>query len=134
MSRPFAGKVAIVTGAASGIGRASARLLAQGGARVFGGDVATGTANEWRAELGGEGFDLGEALGGGAGALVDETLLEQATDTPADRSVGEDVFFDELVEQRHGGKLYALPAAGNPSPRKNQRRGGRGQNAGTRCW
>ena len=35
-------------------------------------------------------------------------------------------------EQRHGGKLYAALAAGNPSPRKNQPRGGRGQKAGTR--
>lgn len=56
MTGLFAGKVAIVTGAASGIGRASAQALARGGARVIGGDRATGTANEWRADLGGEGL------------------------------------------------------------------------------
>lgn len=56
MSAPFAGKVAIVTGAASGIGRASARLLAQGGACVIGGDIALAAAREWRAALGGEGL------------------------------------------------------------------------------
>lgn len=56
MTGPFAGRVAIVTGAASGIGCASARLLAQGGARVIGGDLDVSTASTWRAKLGGEGL------------------------------------------------------------------------------
>jgi len=56
MTGPFAGKVAIVTGAASGIGRASARLLARGGAHVIGGELDTSTANEWREGLGGDGL------------------------------------------------------------------------------
>lgn len=39
----FEGKVALVTGAASGIGRASALLFARGGARVVVADVAAGS-------------------------------------------------------------------------------------------
>lgn len=41
----LSGRVAIVTGGASGIGRATALLLARHGARVFSGDLATGGAN-----------------------------------------------------------------------------------------
>src|SRR6266699_2847850 len=39
------GKVAIVTGAATGIGRATARLFAQAGARAAGGDAVAQTAD-----------------------------------------------------------------------------------------
>jgi len=87
-----------------------------------------------RAQLGGEGFDLGEAGRGVGRTFVGEPLPEQAADAPADHAVGQDVFFDERVEQRHGSNMHAVPGAGNPSPRKNQPRGGRGQKAGTRRW
>ena len=42
MSGRLEGRVAIVTGAASGIGKASAELFAREGARVLAADVATG--------------------------------------------------------------------------------------------
>ena len=52
MSR-FAGKVALVTGAASGLGRATARLLAAEGATVVCADVDAAGADAVAAEIGG---------------------------------------------------------------------------------
>lgn len=52
MSGRLANKVAIVTGAASGIGRATARLFAAEGARVIGSDVASVDAAAWAADIG----------------------------------------------------------------------------------
>jgi len=48
MSGEFEGKVALVTGAGSGIGREAARLLAARGAHVFGGDVSEQGLEETR--------------------------------------------------------------------------------------
>ncbi|MEX2647804.1 MAG: SDR family oxidoreductase [Alphaproteobacteria bacterium] len=52
----FAGKVALITGAASGIGRACLMRLAREGARVFGVDVATEKLAAVIAEAKGEGL------------------------------------------------------------------------------
>ena len=51
------GKVAIVTGANSGIGRATARLFAREGAKVFCADINLKAAEETAGIIKGEGFD-----------------------------------------------------------------------------
>ena len=51
--KAFDDRIAIVTGGASGIGAATARLLAQGGARVMIGDLPGSAGAELAAELGG---------------------------------------------------------------------------------
>jgi 3(or 17)beta-hydroxysteroid dehydrogenase len=55
--RSVAGRVAIVTGAASGIGKATALLLARAGVRVVVGDVNTAAAETAAAEITREGFE-----------------------------------------------------------------------------
>ena len=59
MSRPFEGRVAVVTGGAKGIGRAIATHLAQGGAKVVLAGRSEGPLEELRAEIQGQG---GEAV------------------------------------------------------------------------
>ena len=53
-SRSIAGRVAIVTGAASGMGRATARLFASEGARVAVTDLDLGACEEGARECGGD--------------------------------------------------------------------------------
>lgn len=52
MNGRVSGKVAIVTGAASGIGRATARLFASEGAQVIGSDVTPVDRDAWAADVG----------------------------------------------------------------------------------
>ncbi|BFV59687.1 3-hydroxybutyrate dehydrogenase [Kitasatospora sp. CMC57] len=52
--RSLAGRTALVTGAASGIGRACAETFAAAGARVYVVDLAAGAADELAARIGGE--------------------------------------------------------------------------------
>jgi NAD(P)-dependent dehydrogenase (short-subunit alcohol dehydrogenase family) len=60
MTGKFLGKVALVTGAGSGIGRASALLLARNGAKVVVGDLDVATARKTAQRIVAEG---GEAVG-----------------------------------------------------------------------
>jgi 3-oxoacyl-[acyl-carrier protein] reductase len=59
MSRPFEGRVAVVTGGAKGIGRAIATHLAQGGAKLVLAGRSEGPLEELRSEIQGQG---GEAV------------------------------------------------------------------------
>jgi NAD(P)-dependent dehydrogenase (short-subunit alcohol dehydrogenase family) len=77
----FEGKVALVTGAGSGIGRATARLLAGDGARVGVADIDLDAAEETAAQIekaGGEALPLAVDVSSGAqveamiGAVVDQ--------------------------------------------------------------
>ncbi|MGW4897749.1 3-hydroxybutyrate dehydrogenase [Kitasatospora sp. NPDC004240] len=52
-ARPLDGRTALVTGAASGIGRACAEALAEAGARVYVVDLAAGAARELADRIGG---------------------------------------------------------------------------------
>ncbi|MCG6493249.1 3-hydroxybutyrate dehydrogenase [Kitasatospora sp. A2-31] len=52
-ARPLDGRTALVTGAASGIGRACAEAFAEAGARVYVVDLAEGPARELAARIGG---------------------------------------------------------------------------------
>ena len=53
-SQSLAGKVVLITGAASGIGAESARLMVAAGARVVLGDIQVAAAESVAAELGAE--------------------------------------------------------------------------------
>jgi NAD(P)-dependent dehydrogenase (short-subunit alcohol dehydrogenase family) len=84
----LAGKCAIVTGAASGIGRASARLFAREGARVLAADRAPGVAETVKQIT---------ADGGTALAHVADTAIEAEVEKLVERCVAEfgriDVFY-----------------------------------------
>ncbi|MEV7183461.1 3-hydroxybutyrate dehydrogenase [Kitasatospora sp. NPDC101235] len=71
-ARPLAGRTAMVTGAASGIGRACAEAFAGAGARVYVVDLAAGPAEELAERIGGRAIvaDLGDP--GAVDALPDD--------------------------------------------------------------
>jgi len=70
----FRGRVAVVTGAASGIGAATARLLAAGGARVMVADVAEAAGAAVAAEVGGWFRRTDVAEPGEVAAMVSDAL------------------------------------------------------------
>jgi NAD(P)-dependent dehydrogenase (short-subunit alcohol dehydrogenase family) len=67
-------KVALVTGGASGIGKASARLLAEHGARVVVSDVDAGGATEVARDIGGMPFTADVGNSAEVSALVARTV------------------------------------------------------------
>jgi len=74
----FAGRVAVVTGGGTGIGREIARRLALQGARVLLNDVDLGRAEEAAGKIAAEGGVCRPAGGDGADVAVVRGLVEQA--------------------------------------------------------
>ena len=70
MSEDLAGRTAVVTGGASGIGEACAIRLAAGGASVVVADINLGAAEAVAARLGGRAFEVDLAAGFDAAALA----------------------------------------------------------------
>ncbi|MFG2904663.1 3-hydroxybutyrate dehydrogenase [Kitasatospora sp. NPDC048286] len=71
-ARPLAGRTAMVTGAASGIGRACAEAFAGAGARVYVVDLAAGPAEELAERIGGRAIVADLADPGAVDALPDD--------------------------------------------------------------
>jgi len=97
MSKDFEGKVAVVTGAASGIGAAVARMLAQRGAKVLLADLDINGAEEVAAEI--------VAAGGTASAV--ETNVADAVEVEA---------MVETAKRTYGGLHLAVNNAGIGGP------------------
>ena len=105
----FEGKVALVTGGAGGIGSATVRQLAAGGARV-----AIADRDEQRAQL------LADELGEPAMPVRVDISDEADVDRCADAIVERFGRIDLHLERRHGAK--------SASPRRSSRhRGGAGR-------
>ncbi|MCP4004283.1 MAG: SDR family oxidoreductase [bacterium] len=90
LSRSIAGKVALVTGAASGMGRATCHLFADEGARVVVTDVNTDGADAVAAEITGAG---GEALSYGLDVSNLDNVREVVT-AAVDRFGGMDILIN----------------------------------------
>ena len=74
------GKVALITGAGSGIGRASALLFAQEGARVVVSDVNEGPVLELAEEIAGQGGDAAFVTGDVSNSRQAEQMVSKAVD------------------------------------------------------
>jgi NAD(P)-dependent dehydrogenase (short-subunit alcohol dehydrogenase family) len=91
----YAGKVAVVTGAASGIGRATASRLVAEGAHVVGGDVNVDGLDELAGEL-------GEAFVGQRGDVVVEADVAALVATAVERFGGVHAAFNVAGASRPG--------------------------------
>jgi 3-oxoacyl-[acyl-carrier protein] reductase len=86
----LAGKVAVVTGAASGIGRESARVLAQAGARIVGADINAEGLAETGKLIAGEGGQFSSRVVD----IADKTTVEALADSALAECGGLDVWIN----------------------------------------
>lgn len=91
----FAGRTAVVTGAASGIGAAIARRLVGEGANVVGLDISTDALDALAAEL-------GDAFLPVTADVTDEEAVSGAIDAGGDRFGGIDVAFNVAGASKYG--------------------------------
>jgi meso-butanediol dehydrogenase/(S,S)-butanediol dehydrogenase/diacetyl reductase len=80
MGSSFEGKVAVITGAASGIGAATARRLAGGGAKLLLSDLEESAGQELVAELSSQGVAAGFRRTDVADAAAVDALMQTAVD------------------------------------------------------
>ena len=100
----FVGKIALVTGAGHGIGRAVAARLAQEGARVFVNDVDEGRAQEAAVAIGGEAVVADVSSKAQVDAMFDragevDILVNNAGNIYADRHFldGDEAWWDKVL-------------------------------------
>lgn len=86
------GKTALITGAASGLGRETARLFRQVGARVIYADLNGAAAIEWAEEVVGSGAAMGVELD-----VADEAAVRVAFAQAADRFGGVDILVNNAA-------------------------------------
>ncbi len=98
MRRRLEGKVAIVTGAAGGIGRATARAFAAEGARIALVDVDAGGAASLRAELAAAGTPADEVLAIGADVSREEDVAAYVERVVAELGTPSVLFNNAAIE------------------------------------
>ncbi|MDZ7670124.1 MAG: SDR family oxidoreductase [Gammaproteobacteria bacterium] len=95
LSRSIAGSTAVVTGAASGMGRATVRLLVDEGARVAALDVNAEALDQVVAEVERDGAgDAGEAVRGWALDLADRDAIDETFAAIAEHFGGIDILIN----------------------------------------